>query len=169
MTTPTLSRDDLISLHGFTPLPVDQDAIFQGKPFLHQPTPVPLSSIPYPSSTDPLVAKVQEYAKEKLPIQTYNHSMRVFYWCTPLHPFPLHHSPDLSPPRHRHHPLQPILHPPLIRVPRRGDSPRPPKRTQRQQVASRSRSRSHNPTPRPRHSRHHHSLGTNPPTSHSLR
>ncbi|KAK4663193.1 hypothetical protein QC763_606460 [Podospora pseudopauciseta] len=82
MTTPTPSRDDLISLHGFTPLPVDQDAIFQGKPFLHQPTPVPLSSIPYPSSTDPLVAKVQEYAKEKLPIQTYNHSMRVFYWST---------------------------------------------------------------------------------------
>ncbi|KAK0671640.1 hypothetical protein QBC41DRAFT_315245 [Cercophora samala] len=78
MSTEKLSRDDLIALHGFTPLPVDQDTIFQGKPFLHQPTPVPLSDIPFPSS-DTLVAKVQEYAKEKLPVQTYNHSMRAFY------------------------------------------------------------------------------------------
>ncbi|KAK4201028.1 hypothetical protein QBC40DRAFT_279000 [Triangularia verruculosa] len=82
MSAPAASRDELITLHGFTPVPVDADAIFQGKPYLHPPSPITVSEMPFPATTDPLVAKVQEYAKEKLPIQTYNHSMRVFYWST---------------------------------------------------------------------------------------
>lgn len=70
---------DTVGLHGWTAVPVDADAIFEGKPYLNEPTPVSLSDIAWPSD-DPIVAKVQEYAKEKLPIETYNHSMRVFHW-----------------------------------------------------------------------------------------
>lgn len=70
---------DTVGLHGWTAVPVDADAIFEGKPYLNEPTPVSLSDITWPSD-DPIVAKVQEYAKEKLPIETYNHSMRVFHW-----------------------------------------------------------------------------------------
>ncbi|KAK4173630.1 hypothetical protein QBC36DRAFT_245037 [Triangularia setosa] len=94
MSIPTPSRGSLIALQGFTPLPVDANTIFQGKPYLHPPSPIAVSGIPFPSVTDPLVAKVQVYAKEKLPIQTYNHSMRVFYWSTAI----LHQQfPSLAP------------------------------------------------------------------------
>ncbi|KAK3955817.1 hypothetical protein QBC32DRAFT_16820 [Pseudoneurospora amorphoporcata] len=88
---------DTVALHGWTAVPVDVDAIFEGKPYLNEPTPVSLEDITWPSD-DPIVAKVQEYAKEKLPIETYNHSMRVFHWATIIarQQFPTHAS-SLSP------------------------------------------------------------------------
>lgn len=76
MTTPDPST---IALHGWTAVPVDAAAVLQGKPYLNPPTPLLAKDIPFPSS-DPLVSRVQKYAKEQLPPQTYNHSMRVFYW-----------------------------------------------------------------------------------------
>lgn len=71
--------DDPVVEHGWTAVPLDADAIFQGKPYLHEPTPVLVKDMHFPSD-DPLVARIQQYAKEQLPLQTYNHSMRVFYW-----------------------------------------------------------------------------------------
>ncbi|KAK0750910.1 hypothetical protein B0T18DRAFT_435456 [Schizothecium vesticola] len=89
MTTP---HPDTVALHGWTAVPVDSDAILQGKPYLHKPTPLLAVDIPFPSS-DPLVARVQAYAKSQLPRQTFNHSMRVFYWGPhppPTIPLPPH-------------------------------------------------------------------------------
>jgi cyanamide hydratase len=72
---------DPITEHGWTAVPVDPETIFNGRPYLHKPAPVLAKDIHFPSD-DPIVAKVQAYAKERLAPQAYNHSMRVFYWCT---------------------------------------------------------------------------------------
>ncbi|KAK4161081.1 cyanamide hydratase [Cladorrhinum sp. PSN259] len=74
---------DPTSEHGWTAVPVDADAIFQGKPYLHEPQPLLVKDIQFPSD-DPIVAKAQEHAKSQLPQPTYNHSMRVFYWATTI-------------------------------------------------------------------------------------
>lgn len=74
------SAKDSIVEHGWTAVPVDPEATFKGKPYLHQPSPVLVKDITFPSD-DPIVAKVQDYAKGKLAWQAYNHSMRVFYLC----------------------------------------------------------------------------------------
>lgn len=66
--------------NGWTAVPVDAGAIFNGRPYINTPEPISLDDIPFPSD-DPIVAQVQEYAKKQLPRQTYNHSMRVFYFC----------------------------------------------------------------------------------------
>ncbi len=60
-------------------MPVDANAIFLGKPFLNKPQPLLVNDIKFPSD-DSIVAKVHQYAKEKLPGKTFNHSMRVFYF-----------------------------------------------------------------------------------------
>jgi cyanamide hydratase len=82
-----VTMSDPITEHGWTAVPVDPEAIFNGRPYLHKPAPVLAKDIHFPSD-DPIVAKVQAYAKERLAPQAYNHSMRVFYWCTfPSSPF----------------------------------------------------------------------------------
>ncbi|KAK0629703.1 urea hydro-lyase cyanamide [Bombardia bombarda] len=80
---------DTVTLHGWTAVPRDADAILQGKLYLHKPGSLLVKDIVFPSD-DPLVVKVQQYAKEKLPAQTYNHSMRVYYFATAIltHQFP---------------------------------------------------------------------------------
>ncbi len=74
---------DTVALHGWTAVPADAEALLQGKPYLNEPRSIPVKDIKFPSH-DPLVARVQQYAQEKLPTPTYNHSMRVYYWGTPL-------------------------------------------------------------------------------------
>jgi len=87
ISTSTMSESiNTVALHGWTAVPVDPEAILHGKPYIHEPKPILVRDIAFPSS-DPLVVRVQRYAQEKLPVQTYNHSMRAFYW-------------GLSPPRH---------------------------------------------------------------------
>jgi cyanamide hydratase len=73
------TASDAIAKHGWTAVPVDAEAIFKGKPYLHKPTALSVEDIHFPSD-DPIVAKVQQYAQEQLPRQTYNHSMRAFYF-----------------------------------------------------------------------------------------
>ncbi|KAK4153025.1 hypothetical protein C8A00DRAFT_44029 [Chaetomidium leptoderma] len=90
------STNDHIAEHGWTAVPVDAEAIFKGKPYLHKPTPVLAKDIHFPSD-DPIVAKAQQYAKEHLPEQTYNHTMRVFYWATTILHQQFPSSPRLSP------------------------------------------------------------------------
>lgn len=59
-------------------MPLDPSKLWGGKPFRNVPEPILVADIPFPK--DPLVLMVQQYVKEKLPIQTFNHSMRVFYF-----------------------------------------------------------------------------------------
>ncbi|KAK1240276.1 hypothetical protein MKX08_007718 [Trichoderma sp. CBMAI-0020] len=86
-----------IAQNGWTALPLDPSKLFGGKPFKNAPGQLLVSDIKFPED-DPIVAKVQSYAKEKLPIQTYNHSMRVFYYATAIvrQQFP-EHAPTFSP------------------------------------------------------------------------
>ncbi|KAK8062374.1 MFS transporter [Apiospora hydei] len=89
-TTPAASGED-IAKHGWTAVPVDANAIFGDKPFLHDPAPISADDIPFPSD-DPLIAKVQEYVRRELPEPTFNHSMRVynFGYCILKYQFPEH-------------------------------------------------------------------------------
>ena len=87
-TTTTDPNDATIALHGWTAVPVDANAILQGRPYIHEPGPLLVKDIGFPSD-DPVVAKVHDYAREHLPPQTFNHSMRVFYFgMSPTPPFP---------------------------------------------------------------------------------
>ena len=67
-----------IEEHGWTAVPRDFKALLQGKPYLKEPTALLVDEIPWPN--DDLVTKTQKYAKDELQEQTYNHSMRVFYF-----------------------------------------------------------------------------------------
>ncbi len=82
-TTPAASAED-IAKHGWTAVPVDADAILKGRPYVHRPRPRLVGDMPFPSD-DPVVARVQQYAKEHLIPQTYHHSMRVYYWGMSRH------------------------------------------------------------------------------------
>ncbi|KAI5917463.1 hypothetical protein F4810DRAFT_44393 [Camillea tinctor] len=75
--TPIATPDD-IAKHGWTAVPCDAAAILKDRAYIHKPTAFKFTDIPFPG--DPIVAKIQAYAKEHLTEQTYNHSMRVFYW-----------------------------------------------------------------------------------------
>ncbi|KAL2757337.1 hypothetical protein ACRALDRAFT_1060739 [Sodiomyces alcalophilus JCM 7366] len=74
----TSSNDD-IKKNGWDACPLNPAKILKGKAFLHEPKPLRVDEISFPSD-DPVVAKVQEYAKARLMEQAYNHSMRVYYY-----------------------------------------------------------------------------------------
>ncbi|KAI0969296.1 hypothetical protein F4678DRAFT_439955 [Xylaria arbuscula] len=76
-TTPAASADE-IAIHGWTAVPVDAKVIFDKSP-ITKPSALQAADIPFPAD-DPVVTKVQQYAKEHLIEQTYNHSMRVYHW-----------------------------------------------------------------------------------------
>ncbi|KAI1647420.1 cyanamide hydratase [Daldinia loculata] len=76
--TPAATADD-IAKHGWAAFPVDGNAVLNGKPYLHEPSPLVVKDIPFPSN-DAIVAGIQEYAKKHLIEETYNHSMRVYHW-----------------------------------------------------------------------------------------
>ncbi|KAK7409053.1 hypothetical protein QQX98_008757 [Neonectria punicea] len=78
-----MSSIDVIAQNGWTAVPVDAGKLFNGKPYINKPTPLLVADIKFPSD-DPLVAKVQQYAKEQLPIQTFNHSLRAYYYATAI-------------------------------------------------------------------------------------
>jgi cyanamide hydratase len=73
------SSADTVATHGWTAVPSDSNAILKGRPYIHKPEPLLVKDMTFPS--EDVVTKVQQYAKEKLAPQTYNHSMRVFYFC----------------------------------------------------------------------------------------
>lgn len=76
------SSTDTVALHGWTAVPVDAKAILAGKPYINKPTSLLVKDIDFPSS-DPIVSSVRAYAQENLSPQTFNHSMRVYYFCPP--------------------------------------------------------------------------------------
>lgn len=74
-----MSSSELIAVHGWTAVPRDPKVFLEGKEYLHAPAPLLVQDMDFPRD-DPLVAKVQNYAKEHLLEQTFNHSMRVYYF-----------------------------------------------------------------------------------------
>ncbi len=74
-----MSTDKTTAAYGWTSVPRDPKLILSGNEYLHEPRSLFVQDIPFPSD-DELVVKVQKYAQEKLTGQTYNHSMRVYYF-----------------------------------------------------------------------------------------
>lgn len=74
--TPTTTINE--QQNGWTAVPVDPAKILHGKDFVHAPEPLALKDIAWPQS--PVVDKVHQHAKDKLPEKVYNHSMRVYYY-----------------------------------------------------------------------------------------
>lgn len=72
---------DEVGLNGWTAVPVDAGKIFGDRPFLNEPTPLRVEDIEFPAG-DPVVAQTLQYAKARLHRETFNHSMRVFYYGT---------------------------------------------------------------------------------------
>lgn len=65
--------------NGWTAVPCDANQLFNGKTFENPPRRLLVADVEWPSN-DPIVVQVQQYAKDKLPLPTYHHSMRVFYF-----------------------------------------------------------------------------------------
>lgn len=76
-TTPAASADDIVK-HGWSAVPCDANVIFAKNPIV-KPSAWKVADMQFPVN-DPVVAEVQQYAKEHLLEQTYNHSMRVYHW-----------------------------------------------------------------------------------------
>jgi cyanamide hydratase len=68
-----------IAANGWTAMPANAGAIFGDQPFINKPSSLTLSEIKFPFD-DPLVAKTLKYAKETLHVETFNHSMRVYFY-----------------------------------------------------------------------------------------
>ncbi|KAJ4251494.1 hypothetical protein NW762_011481 [Fusarium torreyae] len=75
-----MSADELTQ-NGWKAITVDAGKIFKDRPYINKPGYIDVKSIDFPSN-DPIVAKTQQHAKDKLLKQTYSHSMRVYYWST---------------------------------------------------------------------------------------
>jgi len=68
---------DPIEKYGWSAIPRSQSKLLERvKP--KTPKPIAMSEVTPPSS--PVVRKVHDYVKERLPEETFNHSMRVFYY-----------------------------------------------------------------------------------------
>lgn len=86
----TMSRTDDIKAYGLTAYPRSTASLLSSRVEPKEPHELGVDDIPLPDSA--LVGKVLEYAKKELPVETFNHSMRVFYYGKP--PF----SPSSPPP-----------------------------------------------------------------------
>ncbi len=70
-----------IEKYGWTAVPRKVEDLLQQSQASGPAKPISFSSIKLPDSA--LVKAVQEYAKKELAIETFNHSMRVYYYGTP--------------------------------------------------------------------------------------
>ncbi|PLB49190.1 cyanamide hydratase [Aspergillus steynii IBT 23096] len=68
-----------IAANGWTSTPANAGAIFGDRPFINKPEALSLDAIQFPFD-DPVVAKTLKYAKEILHPETFNHSMRVYFY-----------------------------------------------------------------------------------------
>ncbi|KAK9390427.1 hypothetical protein V1515DRAFT_576944 [Lipomyces mesembrius] len=65
--------------YGFFPVPRNIEELLKGRAYLHKPTPVDVATaVTLPAV--PIVQAAREFAKSKLPAETFNHSHRVFYY-----------------------------------------------------------------------------------------
>lgn len=77
--TETMANPSDVTSNGWTAVSRAAPSLFSGKAFLHPPKPLSLADLQFPSN-DPVVAKAQQYAKSRMDEQTFNHSMRVYYF-----------------------------------------------------------------------------------------
>ncbi|KAL2848395.1 hypothetical protein BJY01DRAFT_262696 [Aspergillus pseudoustus] len=77
-----------VGANGWNDVPVDAGAIGD-RPFINEPKPIPVDQIKFPTE-DPIVSKTIEYVKRVLHPETFNHSMRVYYYGMAIttHQFP---------------------------------------------------------------------------------
>lgn len=68
-----------IAANGWTSTPANAGAIFGDQPFTNKPESLYLTDIKFPFD-DPTVAKTLKYSKETLHPETFNHSMRVYFY-----------------------------------------------------------------------------------------
>ncbi|CAI7628407.1 unnamed protein product [Penicillium viridicatum] len=68
-----------IAANGWTSTPANAGAIFGDQPFINKPESLHLTDIKFPFD-DPTVARTLKYAKETLHPETFNHSMRVYFY-----------------------------------------------------------------------------------------
>ncbi|KAJ5192618.1 hypothetical protein N7449_008760 [Penicillium cf. viridicatum] len=68
-----------IAANGWTSTAANAGAIFGDQPFINKPESLCLTEIKFPFD-DPTVAKTLKYAKETLHPETFNHSMRVYFY-----------------------------------------------------------------------------------------
>ncbi|KFZ11728.1 hypothetical protein V502_07430 [Pseudogymnoascus sp. VKM F-4520 (FW-2644)] len=73
-----MAREEDIKAYGFTAYPRSTAALLASRVDPKQPHELSVEDIPLPNT--PLVTAVLEYAKRELPVETFNHSMRVFYY-----------------------------------------------------------------------------------------
>lgn len=69
---------DIIEQFGFTAVPRSLDKLIATQSTKKTSTLVSVDEIDFPKT--PLAASIHTYAKENLPRQTYNHSVRVYYY-----------------------------------------------------------------------------------------
>jgi cyanamide hydratase len=70
---------DEVAINGWTSTPADAGAIFGDQPFINKPEPLSLDDVKFPFE-DPIVAKTLTYARGILHPETFNHSMRVYFY-----------------------------------------------------------------------------------------
>jgi hypothetical protein len=71
---------DPIKAYGWTAMPRKVETLLATRTDATPPTPVNVNDVPLPES--PLAKAIHEYAKKELAPETFNHSMRVYYYGT---------------------------------------------------------------------------------------
>jgi cyanamide hydratase len=74
-----MSQADEVQLNGWHAVPLDPSKMFDNRPFNHEPRAHAADVVQFPTH-DSVVKYVYDYAKQQLPWQTFNHSMRVYYY-----------------------------------------------------------------------------------------
>lgn len=78
-----MSAPSIHHAHGWTAQPRDVAVFLGHKNRLKEPAPQTVDSIAFPAT--PLAKAVLEYARKELREETFNHSMRVYYYGTLSH------------------------------------------------------------------------------------
>ncbi|CRG91911.1 hypothetical protein PISL3812_08965 [Talaromyces islandicus] len=70
---------DEVGLNGWTSVPADAGVIFDHHSLINEPEYIPMDAIEFPFN-HPVVSKTLDYVKQVLHPETFNHSMRVYYY-----------------------------------------------------------------------------------------
>lgn len=75
-----MSSPDPVAEYGWSAVPRSHTKVFPASSSSEGPPPLKVSDLPFPDTE--IVSKTIAYAKEKLPAETFNHSLRVYYYGT---------------------------------------------------------------------------------------
>jgi cyanamide hydratase len=70
--------EDLVTAYGWTAFPRKVETLLASRTETKTPLPVTIEDVPLPSSA--LASAIHEYAKKELAPETFNHSLRVYYY-----------------------------------------------------------------------------------------